>query len=168
MGCLVVAGLASACGDDDNDSGSDGSGSSPTASAAPTTRAQTPSDGGAAGTSIDVSLQEFSILPDADSAAAGPLTFHVTNNGQDHEHEFVIIRTDLAPEALPTGSDESVSEDEVDAVDEVEGLQPGESGDVTVDLDAGSYVFICNVVEDISGQQESHYQLGMRRGFTVQ
>jgi len=37
-----------------------------------------------------------------------------------------------------------------------------------VDLDAGNYVLICNIVEEEDGETVSHYQEGMRTPFTVE
>ena len=122
--------------------------------------------GGTTGSTVNVTLQEFAIVPDPTSAAAGDVTFHVTNDGPDEVHELVIIRTDLAPDALPTGEDGSVEEggEGMEVVDEIEDIPVGESQDLTVALDAGSYVLICNIVE--SG--EVHYTSGMRTAFTVE
>ena len=117
-------------------------------------------------TTVNVTLQEFSVLPDSTSAPAGEVTFHVTNDGPEDVHEFVIFKTDLAPDALPTAEDGSVDEagEGVELIDEIEDIPVGESQDVTVTLDAGSYALICNIVE--SG--EVHYTMGMRTGFTVE
>jgi uncharacterized cupredoxin-like copper-binding protein len=134
--------------------------------AACTQAGASPTAGGNGATMVTVTLQEFSVLPDPTSAPAGEVTFTVTNDGPEDVHEFVIIRTDLAPDALPTGEDGSVDEagEGVELVDEIEDIPVGESQDVTVSLDAGAYVLICNIVE--SG--EVHYMLGMRTAFTVE
>jgi hypothetical protein len=52
----------------------------------------------------------------------------------------------------------------MEVIDEIEDIPVGESQDLTVSLDAGSYVLICNIVE--SG--EVHYAMGMRTAFTVE
>ncbi|MEX2247280.1 MAG: hypothetical protein WEC75_11405 [Dehalococcoidia bacterium] len=156
--CALVAAVGVACGDDDD-------GVTP-APATPTSAAATPSGGDE--TVVEVLLNEFSVLPDKNSVPAGEVVFQATNEGPDDEHEFVIIRTDLAADALPTAADGSVIEEEVDVVDEIEGLPVGETEEVTVDLEAGSYVLICNIVEEEDGETESHYQLGMRRALTVE
>ena len=123
-------------------------------------------DGAGGATTINVTLQEFSVILDSATAPAGEVTFHVTNDGPEDVHEFVIFKTDLAPDALPTAEDGSVDEagEGVELIDEIEDIPVGESQDVTVTLDAGSYALICNIVE--SG--EVHYTLGMRTGFTVE
>ena len=84
-------------------------------------------------------------------------------------HEFVVFKTDLAPDALPTGEDGSVDEEGegVELKDEIEDIAVGDTPTLTLDLDAGSYVFICNIVDD-GRRRVSHYQQGMRVAFTVE
>jgi uncharacterized cupredoxin-like copper-binding protein len=98
---------------------------------------------------------------------AGEIYFLVENAGPVDPHEFVVIRTDLAPGALPV-EEGKVPEDDIDLVDEIEPFAPGSSASVTLDLEAGSYVFICNIAEIEEGELESHYGLGMRVAFTVE
>jgi uncharacterized cupredoxin-like copper-binding protein len=121
---------------------------------------------GTTGATVNVTLQEFAVVPDPTSVSAGDVTFHVTNDGPDDIHEFVIFRTDLAPDALPTAEDGTVDEEGegLELIDEIEDIPVGESQDLTVPLEAGSYVLICNIAE--SG--EVHYTLGMRTGFSVE
>ena len=53
-------------------------------------------------------------------------------------------------------------------VDEVEDLAVDATESLSVDLEAGSYVLICNVVqEEPDGTMEAHYAEGMRASFTV-
>jgi uncharacterized cupredoxin-like copper-binding protein len=117
-------------------------------------------------TTVNITLQEFSVIADTATAPAGDVTFHVTNDGPEDIHEFVIFKTDLAPESLPTAEDGSVDEagEGVELIDEIEDIPVGESQDVTVTLQAGSHVLICNIVES----DEVHYAMGMRTGFTVE
>ena len=119
---------------------------------------------------VDVTLQEFSIVLGSESASAGDVTFNITNDGPNDPHEFVVFRTDLAPDALPTSEDGSVDEagEGLTLIDEVEDIPVGETPTLTVSLDAGSYVLICNIVEEEEGELESHYQEGMRVGFTAE
>lgn len=121
---------------------------------------------GAAG-AIDVKLQEYAIIPGAASATAGTVTFDVTNAGPDEVHEFVVIKTDLAPDALPTNKDGTVDEEAagLEPQGEVENVAVGDTQSLTLDLSAGNYVFICNIYEDDT--HEAHYQEGMRVAFTV-
>lgn len=146
-----VALVVAACGDDDDNSsnGDDGG-----------------DDGGA---TVAVTLHEFSVIPDVSSVDAGDVTFNIENVGPDDPHEFVIMKTDLAAGELPTGDDGAVDEegDGVELIDEVEELEVGDTGTLTANLEAGSYVLLCNLVEEEDDGLESHYQLGMRTAFTA-
>ena len=112
-------------------------------------------DGGIGATEVD-----FSITLDESSATAGDLTFDVTNDAEQI-HEFVIFKTDLAEDALPTNEDGTVDEEGegVELVDEIEDIEAGSTQSLTVTLDAGSYVFICNL--------PGHYAQGMHTSFTA-
>jgi uncharacterized cupredoxin-like copper-binding protein len=149
--------IAAACGSDDEGSNTGGT-------------AATGGTSTGAGSSVDVTVQEFAVLPAQDSAAAGDVTFNVTNEGPEDTHEFVVFKTDLAPDALPTASDGSVDEEGegVELIDEIEDIAVGDTPTLTVSLDAGSYVLICNIVEDEGDETIVHYQQGMRTGFTVE
>ena len=116
---------------------------------------------------IDVTLQEFAVIPGSSSAPAGGITFEATNEGPEDDHELVVIRTDLELDALPTSDDGSVNEegDGIEVLDEIEEFPVGETRSLTIDLEAGSYVLICNIYD--ASEQEAHYQEGMRVGFTV-
>lgn len=117
---------------------------------------------------VDVTVQEFAVIPAAASAPAGDVTFNVTNDGPDDVHEFVVFQTDLAPDALPTNEDGSVDEEGegVEHIDEIEDIAVGDTQSLSVNLQAGNYVLICNIYDE--AEQESHYQEGMRVGFTVE
>ncbi len=128
--------VAAACGDDDD------AGETPTAPA----------------TTVDVGLQEFSVNPAQDIADAGTLTFTVSNNGTE-DHTFLVIKTDLEPDALPTAANQ-VDEAQLDVRVSIPEFAAGPTPQVSVDLEAGSYVLICNV--------PGHYDLGMRAAFTVE
>lgn len=124
--------------------------------------------GGGAKTTVSVTLQEFSVIPAQESAPAGEVTFDVENKGPNDTHEFVVIKTDLAPDALPTDENGAVDEEGegIEVIDEIEDIAVGDSQSVTVNLDAGSYVLICNIYD--ADEQEAHYQEGMRTAFTVE
>ena len=134
--------LAAACGDDDDGGESPAAGETPAAPA----------------TTVDVGLVEFAVNPAQDTVDAGTLTFNVSNDGTE-VHTFRVIKTDLAPDALPTAASR-VDEGQVDVVASIPEFNAGETEDVNVDLDAGSYVLICNL--------PGHYDLGMRAAFTVE
>jgi uncharacterized cupredoxin-like copper-binding protein len=96
-GVIFAGVLPAACGDDEKDS-----------RATATPRGTATATGG--GTEVAVTLQEFSVIPDTDSVGAGETTFNVENVGPDDVHEFVILKTELEPDALPTVDDGSVDE----------------------------------------------------------
>ena len=114
---------------------------------------------------VNVTLREFSVTVDQATVPNGSVTFHVTNAGTV-PHEFLVIKTDLAPDALPKESNGSYQENGsgTSLLDEIEDLDPGQSKDLTIDLDEAKYVLICNMVEN----GESHYQEGMHTAFKVE
>ena len=126
-----------------------------------------PACGGDEETTVDVTLQEFAIIPSSASVDAGSVTFEATNEGPDDDHELVVIRTDLEASALPTNEDGSVNEDGegIEVIGEIEEFPPGETESATFDLEAGSYVLICNIYDE--DEQEAHYAEGMRVEFSV-
>jgi uncharacterized cupredoxin-like copper-binding protein len=109
---------------------------------------------------VGVTLADFTITVDPDSASAGDVTFDITNDA-GQTHEFVVFNTDLAPDQLPTdeGGDVDEAGEGVEHVDEIEDITAGSTESLTVNLDAGSYVLICNL--------PGHYAQGMHTGFTV-
>jgi uncharacterized cupredoxin-like copper-binding protein len=110
-------------------------------------------------TSVDVSLDSFSLTPSTTSAPAGSITFNVSNAAAADAHELVVAQTDQAADQLTVGADGTVDEASVTVIDEVEEMEPGGSGSLTADLAAGHYVLFCNV--------PTHYQQGMHADFTV-
>lgn len=135
-GALVVALVAAGCGQGTNGDG----------------------DGGP--TSVDVTLDEWSVSASPSSVDAGEVELTADNEG-DQPHELVVIETDLAPDELPEDGPE-VDEDAegLEVVDEIEEFDPGETESMTVDLEAGDYVLVCNL--------PAHYSQGMYMSFEVQ
>jgi uncharacterized cupredoxin-like copper-binding protein len=114
----------------------------------------------AAAKAMNATLTEFKIQTNATKVAAGDVTFTITNKGAT-THEFVIFKTDLTPTALPKDADGGVAEDggPLAVVDEAEDILPGTTTTLTVKLEPGRYVYICNLA--------GHYTGGMRGGFDV-
>jgi uncharacterized cupredoxin-like copper-binding protein len=112
--------------------------------------------------SVDVTLDTYSIKLSSPTAKAGDVTFHVKNVAVDLVHEFVVFRTDLAPEKMPLNSEGIVDEkgEGVTHIDELENLATnGGMKDLTVTLTAGHYVLICNTA--------GHFKGGMHAELTV-
>jgi uncharacterized cupredoxin-like copper-binding protein len=151
---LVLALTGTACSNNDEGGGATTGGA--TTGGATTGGATT---GGAAGT-VSVTLADFSVTPDPTSASAGEITFDIHNTASQ-THEFVVFKTDLAPEDLPLNKDGDVDEEGkgVEHIDEVEDITGGSDAQLPVNLETGSYVLICNL--------PGHYQSGMHAGFTV-
>ena len=114
----------------------------------------------ATGTPVGATEKDFAIALDPADAKTGSISFEVNNEGPS-THEFVVFATDLAPDALPVGSDGNVDEegDGVTHIDEIEDIGSGCQAALTLDLDAGNYVLICNL--------PGHYAAGMHAAFTV-
>jgi len=128
--------------------------STSSSSTAPTAPAVAPTQS-TAGESVNIALADFSITSNVSTIAPGTVTFDISNSGPS-EHEFVILKTNVAPDALPVKDGEA---SEKGHVDELEGVQSGQTGTLSVDLTPGTYVFVCNL--------PGHYQLGMHEGFSV-
>jgi iron uptake system component EfeO len=92
----------------------------------------------AAGT-FAVEAKNYSFTPSTLSVPAGDVTFRVTNTSTE-EHEFEIFQGDTVK-------------------DEIEGLVPGLTLDLTVPLEPGEYQFKCLL--------NGHDQLGMTGTLTV-
>ena len=122
--------------------------------------------GGGGGT-VNVTLQEFSIGTDPTTVDAGEVVFEATNEGPDDVHEFVVFLTDLSLTELPTDENGAVIEtgEGIELIGEIEDIAVGETKNVTLELEAGNYVFVCNIWDE--SEQEAHYQEGMRTSFTV-
>jgi uncharacterized cupredoxin-like copper-binding protein len=120
----------------------------------------------AAGT-VQVTLQEWAVLPVPASTPAGDVTFQVTNTGPADVHELVIVKTDLDPTALPTDDAGKVAEggSGMEVIDEIEDIAVGQTEELKVTLDAGKYVLLCNIYDET--EKEAHYQMGMRIAFEV-
>jgi uncharacterized cupredoxin-like copper-binding protein len=109
---------------------------------------------------VNATLTEFQVATNSDKAASGSVTFTIKNDGTV-VHEFVVLKTDLASDKLPTTADGTVDEEsgELKGVDEVEDIAPGTTETLTVDLPAGHYVVVCNL--------PGHYAGGMRSSLEV-
>lgn len=115
-------------------------------------------DGGEAAATVQVALREWAVDPDTDSAPAGTIEFEAANEGTQ-PHEFVVIRTDQAPDELPVDAG-AVAEGELTVVGEIEQFEADTTQSGQFELESGSYVLICNI--------PGHYQQGMYAGFTVE
>ena len=155
--------LAIACSDDGDDSGNGGDATA-TEGMDETPPGTMSHDDSPGANEVHISETEYAIENldggELSSPAAGAVTFEVHNNGE-LVHELVIIKTGLDEAALPVVGDLVDEEGAgIEVIDEVPEFDPGGAEILTVDLEAGSYVLICNV--------EEHYGEGMHATLTVQ
>jgi hypothetical protein len=96
------------------------------------------------------------------------VTFKARNVGST-QHELLVLKTNLPEGGLPTLADGSVdvTGTGVEQVGKVDTVAAGGNAETTIDLAAGSYVLICNLVQTTNGQTVSHYAAGMHKAFTV-
>jgi uncharacterized cupredoxin-like copper-binding protein len=118
------------------------------------------------GGGMKATLSNFKIELGSSTAKSGEVTFDIKNDGPSI-HEFVVFKTDLAPAQLPTTEENGVTivdeEGEgIEAIDEKEDIAVDASTSLTVTLEAGKYVLLCNRPED-----GGHYEQGMHTAFTV-
>jgi uncharacterized cupredoxin-like copper-binding protein len=118
-------------------------------------------EGPAADQHLDVALSDFAIVAERDVVAPGLTEFRAFNEGPT-VHELIVVRTDLAPDALPLQDDGLTAVEEAPGVEFVladEGIDLGERGGFSAPLQVGRYVLYCNL--------EGHYLGGMRTGLDV-
>ncbi len=144
---LTVGLLAAACGGDD-DSSAGGT---------------MPHGGGAAAPagSITVQLTNWSVAPATASVPAGKVTFWAVH---DMSHGHAVSEGGVTHDLQVF---RKLSNGSMELVGQVNGLKIGEAKALTLDLATGEYELACNVVEEISGKQISHYAQGMHTSFTV-
>ncbi len=95
-----------------------------------------------------------------DHVKPGKVLFKVKNISTDEDHELLLIKTDLAPDALPMDKDGvRVEEDKLKDLKELGDVHPGKSRNTTLTLKAGKYLLFCN--------EAGHFKAGMYATFTV-
>lgn len=114
-------------------------------------------EGAPAGSQLVVEMTDYKVTVSVPSVKAGSTKIGVRNLASQ-AHSFEVIKTDLPHDKLPIdGASAKARED--GKVGGIETIAPGRSASVTLDLQPGKYVLICNVA--------GHYQLGMHASFTV-
>ncbi len=106
---------------------------------------------------VHVILTEWAVEPGVATVAPGWVTFNISNESWV-PHEFLVIRTDLAADALPVALSKA-DESQLAVVGRVGQFYGQEPKRITLKLDGGGYVLICNSL--------AHYQLGVRTAFRV-
>jgi len=113
------------------------------------------------GISNDISGQvnEWSISLDATSSKAGEVKFTIENDGTIG-HEFLVVKTDIAPGEIPLDGDHFPEPaDGLEVIDEIGEFAVETTETLTLNLEAGNYQVVCNL--------PGHYKNGMHLAFTV-
>ena len=100
-------------------------------------------------------VKEWGIELSAGKHVAGSIEFNLTNEGT-MAHEFLVVRSDKTAAQLLDEVNEATSrldEETLDVIDEQPEWEPGTPGMVTVTLEPGNYVVMCNIA--------GHYAQGM-------
>jgi len=109
----------------------------------------------------NMSTATMFIKLDQDHVAAGEITFVATNSSKDIVHEMIVAPLTGAGEILPyEGEENEVNEEKAGYLGEVEEVEPGKSGTMTLELKPGEYILYCNL--------PGHYMTGMWTILTVQ
>ena len=110
---------------------------------------------------VNVNLTSFEITLSSKTLSAGETSFVTNNKATDVLHEFILVATDLAPDALPLTAEGRVDEasTQFTEVGAAEDIAANASAEFPVALEPGHYVYFCNI--------ETHYSQGMRGEITV-
>ncbi|MBI2913598.1 MAG: hypothetical protein HYY03_06730 [Chloroflexi bacterium] len=139
--------------------------------------------GGDEGTVVNVTMTEtdeaWTYDLDTTAIPAGEVTFKVKNEGK-FEHELMVYAAQEMShllvemvEAAEMGMEAGHAEEiegmvmSVDGEDELE-LEPGESGEFTVNLSPGTYEIGCLIVETVGTETFTHHEKGMHATLAVQ
>jgi hypothetical protein len=125
-------------------------------------------DSATAASSVEVTLEEWKVIPRMSETAAGNVAFKLRNAGQE-SHEMMVVRADSV-ESLPVDRDGAFDEEAVapgSVIGEVESFPAGESCEGTFNLTPATYILLCNRLEQHDGRTVSHFKEGMSAKFTV-
>ena len=108
----------------------------------------------------DMKMAPMSIVISNKQAAAGKVTFNVTNLSKTIIHEMIVAPIKDENTVMPyVDAENRVDEDKAGDLGEVSELDPGKSGSLTLDMKPGKYLLYCNV--------PGHYAMGMWTVLTV-
>jgi uncharacterized cupredoxin-like copper-binding protein len=105
-------------------------------------------------TLADKGMESMRMELSTNEIRTGKVTFNVTNTSQNLVHEFIVAKSDKPIELLPHDEGENeLKEDAIEVVNEIEDIDPGKSGALTINLEPGRYVLLCN--------NAGHFKAGM-------
>jgi uncharacterized cupredoxin-like copper-binding protein len=97
---------------------------------------------------------------DKKTAKAGEVILKVTNSSKDTVHEMLVLPVPTDGKLPYDEKEAKFDEDKAGSLGEVEELDPGKSGELTLRLKPGKYVLSCNVA--------NHFANGMWTTLTVE
>jgi len=123
--------------------------------------------GGTSGGKVDVRLTDYDVILSETSVSAGKVELVVDNAG-GFVHELLVVRSDLAIDALPETADGRFDEQGagVTIVASADDIPAGAVTTIAETLDPGGYYLICNRPAE-AGDALSHFAHGMLSPFTV-
>ena len=109
---------------------------------------------------IDHGMDSMKMDLSREQVKAGTVTFKITNKSETLVHEFVVAKSDRPVETLPYNQNEmELTESAVAVENELDDIDPGKSGALTIKLEPGAYILLCN--------KPGHFKAGMVRTLTV-
>lgn len=124
--------------------------------------------GASAPSTVNVLLQDPSmgdgvttmrIVATPDTAPAGAVTFHVTNQSTTLVHEMLLMKAPASGKLPYDAKAQRVIESKTVKLVDTDDIKPGASVSKTATLKPGKYLMICN--------QPTHYAAGMEVPFSV-
>ena len=108
---------------------------------------------------ITGTVKEWSISLNATSVKAGDVQFTIENDGTIG-HEFLVVKTDIAPGKITLDGDHFPEPAEgLEVIDEIGEFAVETSETLSLNLEPGNYQVVCNL--------PGHYKNGMHLSFTV-
>lgn len=97
---------------------------------------------------------------DPATVSAGPAVLQVKNDAVSENHEMIVVKLKSPDQKIPLNKNKHrVNEKKLSSLGEVSDLKPGASGELKVNLTAGTYLVFCNI--------KGHYEAGMAAKLTV-
>jgi uncharacterized cupredoxin-like copper-binding protein len=109
----------------------------------------------------DHGMESMGMQLSATEAKSGNITFEISSTSEELVHEFVVVRSDLADDAVAytDSQDNEVDEAKMNVIGEAEDIEPGKTKTLTLNLEPGKYILMCN--------EAGHYKVGMHTDLVV-
>ncbi len=109
----------------------------------------------------DNGYSNMALKLDKNTVPAGKVTFKGTNTStNDIEHEMLVVKVNSKLPKLPYDENTGrVPEDRINSLGEIEEVEAGGKGELTLDMKSGIYLLFCN--------RPGHFVAGMKTLFFV-